>query len=100
MSQTIVSASPHTHADTTSRRIMYDVLIALIPAFLVSVYLFGIGALVVTGVAVASCIFVEYIIQKYLLKTETSISDGSAIITMYEAPNSSTIPATASRRHA
>jgi electron transport complex protein RnfD len=60
---------------------MYDVVIALIPAFLVSLYVFGIGALVVTSVAVISCLLFEYLIQKYLLKTAVTIGDGSALIT-------------------
>ncbi|MDX5586409.1 MAG: RnfABCDGE type electron transport complex subunit D [Aureibaculum sp.] len=77
----IISASPHVHSDRTSKKVMYDVVIALIPAFLVSIYVFGLGALVVTSVAVVSCILFEYFIQKYLLKTEVTISDGSALIT-------------------
>jgi len=60
---------------------MYDVVIALIPAFLVSLYVFGIGALIVTSVAVISCLLFEYLIQKYLLKNATTIGDGSALIT-------------------
>ena len=60
---------------------MYDVLYALIPAFLVSIYLFGISALVVTSVAIISCILFEYVIQKFLLKTEVTVSDGSALLT-------------------
>ena len=77
----IISASPHVHSDRTSKKIMYDVVIALIPAFLVSLYVFGIGAFIVTAVAVASCILFEYLIQKYLLKTAVTIGDGSALIT-------------------
>jgi Na+-translocating ferredoxin:NAD+ oxidoreductase subunit D len=77
----IVSASPHVHSDRTSKKLMYDVVIALIPAFLVSIYVFGIGALIVTSVAVISCLLFEYVIQKYLLKTEVTITDGSALIT-------------------
>lgn len=77
----IISASPHVHSARTSKKIMYDVLYALIPAFLVSIYVFGIGALIVTSVAVISCIVFEYLIQKYLLKTEITITDGSALIT-------------------
>ncbi|MGE5942894.1 MAG: RnfABCDGE type electron transport complex subunit D [Flavobacteriales bacterium] len=77
----IVSASPHVHSDRTSKKLMYDVVIALIPAFLVSVYVFGISALIVTSVAIISCIVFEYVIQKYLLKTEVTITDGSALIT-------------------
>lgn len=77
----IISASPHVHSDKTSQRIMYDVLIALIPAFLVSLYVFGISALIMTSVAVISCIVFEYVIQKYLLKTQVTVSDGSALLT-------------------
>ncbi|WP_100611067.1 RnfABCDGE type electron transport complex subunit D [Confluentibacter lentus] len=77
----IVSASPHVHSDRTSKKLMYDVVIALIPAFLVSIYVFGISALIVTSVAIISCIVFEYIIQKYLLKTDVTITDGSALIT-------------------
>jgi electron transport complex protein RnfD len=60
---------------------MYDVVIALIPAFLVSLYVFGYNALIVTAAAVISCLLFEYLIQKYLLKTEVTIGDGSALIT-------------------
>ncbi len=77
----IISASPHVHSARTSKKVMYDVLYALIPAFLVSVYVFGISALILTSVAVISCILFEYLIQKFLLKSEITITDGSALIT-------------------
>lgn len=77
----IVSASPHVHSDRTSKKLMYDVVIALIPAFLVSLYVFGYNALIVTGVAVVSCLLFEYLIQRYLLKSNVTIADGSALIT-------------------
>lgn len=77
----IVSASPHVHSDRTSKTLMYDVIIALTPAFLVSMYVFGISALIVTAVAIASCVLFEYLIQKYLLKTAVTITDGSALLT-------------------
>ncbi len=77
----IVSASPHVHSERTSKRVMFDVIIALMPAFLVSLYLFGINALLLTSVAVISCILFEYLIQKFLLKTETTVGDGSALLT-------------------
>ncbi len=61
---------------------MYGVLIALIPAFLVSLYFFGLGALIVTATSVAACLFFEWAIGKFLLKKETTtICDGSAVIT-------------------
>lgn len=77
----IISASPHVHSDRTSKKVMYDVVIALIPAFLVSLYVFGIGAFIVTAVAVVSCLLFEYLIQKYLMKSPVTIGDGSALLT-------------------
>ena len=77
----IISASPHVHSDRTSKKVMYDVLYALIPAFMVSIYVFGISALIMTSVAVISCIAFEYLIQKFLLRTTVTITDGSALIT-------------------
>ncbi len=50
--QIVISASPHVHSDRTSKKIMYDVVIALVPAFLVSLYVFGINALITTTVAI------------------------------------------------
>lgn len=77
-----VSPSPHVHTNDSVNKIMYGVLIALIPAFIVSIYVFGIDALFITLVAVLSCLFFEYAIQKFLLKKkELSILDGSAAIT-------------------
>ena len=60
---------------------MYSVIIALLPAFAVSLYFFGVGALIVTLTSILSCIVVEYLIQKFLLKEKPTIGDGSAILT-------------------
>lgn len=77
----IVSSSPHVHSERTSEKLMYDVVIALLPVFLVSLYVFGISALIATFTAIISCLLFEYLIQKFLLKTKTTIADGSALIT-------------------
>ncbi|MCX2718199.1 RnfABCDGE type electron transport complex subunit D [Lentiprolixibacter aurantiacus] len=77
----IVSASPHVHSERTSEKLMYDVVIALIPVFLVSLYVFGINAFIATAAAVVSCILFEYLIQRYILKSSVTIGDGSALIT-------------------
>lgn len=77
----IISASPHIHSDRTSKKVMYEVVIALIPAFLVALYVFGISAFIVTAVAIGSCLGFEYLIQKYLMKADVTIGDGSALIT-------------------
>jgi electron transport complex protein RnfD len=77
----IISPSPHIHGGDSIQKNMYGVLIALIPAMLISLYYFGLGALIVTAVSVASCVMTEYLIQKYLMKKEPTIRDGSAVIT-------------------
>ena len=77
----IISASPHLHGGDSIEKNMYGVLIALVPALLVSLYFFGLGALIVTLVSVASCVLFEYIIQKYGFKKKPTITDGSAILT-------------------
>ena len=81
MEKIIISPSPHIHDNDSIDKNMYGVLIALIPAFLVSLYCFGLGALIVTLVSVASCVFFEYLIQKFLFKKEPTIYDGSAMLT-------------------
>lgn len=77
----LISPSPHVHSGDSIEKNMYGVLIALIPAFICSVLFFGMGAIIVTLTSVAACLFFEYIIQKFLLKQQPSIFDGSAIIT-------------------
>jgi electron transport complex protein RnfD len=76
-----VSPSPHIHQEQTISRIMWDVIFAMLPAFAFSVYVFGLGALMVTLIAVLSAVFFEYMISKYLLKREPDIMDGSAVVT-------------------
>lgn len=76
-----VSLSPHDFGKSSVKGIMYNVVIALIPALLVSIYFFGIDAIRVNLIAIASCLFFELIIQKFILKQSPTISDGSALIT-------------------
>ena len=77
----IVSPSPHIHGGDSISKNMYGVLIALVPAFLVSLYYFGLGALIVTATSVVACVLFEYLIQKFLMKKELTVCDGSAILT-------------------
>ncbi|MDR1258686.1 MAG: RnfABCDGE type electron transport complex subunit D [Tannerellaceae bacterium] len=77
----IISPSPHIHGGDSISKNMYGVLIALVPVFLVSLYYFGLGALIVTAVSVLSCVLFEYLIQRFVLKKEPSVGDGSAILT-------------------
>ncbi|MCE5178884.1 MAG: RnfABCDGE type electron transport complex subunit D [Porphyromonadaceae bacterium] len=77
----IVSPSPHVHSGDTIEKNMYNVLIALIPAFLVALYVFRLDALIITASAVLFCVGFEYLIVKYILKKTPTVTDGSAIIT-------------------
>ena len=78
----IVSLSPHVHSGDSVQKNMYGVIIALLPALLVSFYMFGLGAVVVTLTSVAACVFFEWAITKYILKREAcTICDGSAALT-------------------
>lgn len=76
-----VSLSPHVHSGDSVQSNMYGVIIALLPALLVSFYVFGLGALVVTLLSVVACVATEWSITKYLLKKESTIMDGSAALT-------------------
>jgi electron transport complex protein RnfD len=76
-----VSPSPHEHTELSVSKLMYGVLLALLPAFLVSVWIFGIGAIIITSTAMASCVLFEFLIQKYLIRGKTTVMDGSALIT-------------------
>ncbi|MBN2681325.1 MAG: RnfABCDGE type electron transport complex subunit D [Bacteroidales bacterium] len=76
-----IAPSPHDYSKDSVKSIMYGVIIALLPALAMSFYYFGLGALITTLVAVVSCMFFEFIIQKYLIKGKITIFDGSAIIT-------------------
>lgn len=72
--------SPHIRTSETVESVMYDVIVALTPAFLLAVYVFGLQAIVVTGVSVLTCLITEYVCQK-IMKREISIFDGSAVLT-------------------
>ena len=75
-----ISSSPHVHAPVTTQTIMRDVLIALAPALLGSVYFFGLQALLVTLVSAAACVFFEWAYCR-ITKTNCKIYDLSAVVT-------------------
>ena len=81
MDKLLISPSPHIHSGDSIEKNMYGVLIALIPAFICSVVFFGMGAIIVTLTSVAACLLFEYLIQKFILKRQPTIWDGSALIT-------------------
>ena len=81
MNKLVISPAPHIHGGDSIKKNMYGVLIALIPAFLVSIYVFGLDALLITVLSVLFCVGFEYLIAKYIMKKQPTITDGSAIIT-------------------
>ncbi len=76
----LVSSSPHMRSNESVQRIMLDVIIALVPAMIGSVYFFGINALKLILISVASSVLFEALIQK-AFKREVTINDLSAVIT-------------------
>lgn len=82
MGKLIVSLSPHAHGSDSVEKNMYGVIIALVPALLVSFYYFGLGSAIVCATSVVACMFFEWAISKFLLKQERmTICDGSAALT-------------------
>ena len=81
MSLLTISGSPHVHASQDTKKVMWGVVIAMIPAMLVSFWYFGLGALLVMLTSVAACLLFEFLIQKYLIKGPLTVNDGSAVIT-------------------
>lgn len=81
MQKLLVSPSPHIHTDVTTRRLMLDVVIALLPATLVSIVFYGWSELLVLAVSILSCVGLEWVITKYLLKRDCTIGDMSAVVT-------------------
>ena len=78
----IVSLSPHVHSGDSVQKNMYWVCIALLPALLCSFISFGVGAIITTAISVASCVFFEWAINKFMLKNpKCTVCDGSAILT-------------------
>ena len=80
MNRLTVSASPHIHTSDSVRSIMLDVLIALIPAAVCGVYLFGIRSVLVLLVSVAACVLGEALFE-ICAKRRITVSDGSAAVT-------------------
>ena len=75
-----VSPAPHIRSPETTSSIMMDVIIAMIPALIWGVYIFGFRALSLTVISVASCVFFEFIYQLIMKKTKT-VGDLSAVVT-------------------
>lgn len=78
----LVSPSPHIHSGDSIEKNMYAVILALMPAWIISIYYFGLDALWVTLTSIFACVVVEWFINRFMLgKEELTIKDGSAILT-------------------
>lgn len=75
-----ISNSPHIWTSESTRKIMLDVIIALLPTTIVGVYLFGFDAALVVLLSTASCVLTEYVCQK-IMKRPVTINDLSAVVT-------------------
>ena len=77
----LVSPSPHIHSAVSTTSLMRDVVIALLPAAICSVVFYGWMELLILAVSVASCVLLEYVITRYLMKVPSTICDLSAVVT-------------------
>lgn len=75
-----VSSAPHITSKDSSRSIMLDVIIALLPALIASTVIFGVDSLILTAVTVASCVAFEFLYEK-ALKQPCTVGDLSAVVT-------------------
>ena len=81
MKKLIVSPAPHLHGNESTKSLMRDVIIALAPSLLVSVYFFGFSAIKLALVGVATAVAVEFVIQRYIVKSKITVNDYSAALT-------------------
>ena len=81
MAQLVTSAAPHVHSGDSVQKNMLFVILALLPAFAVSIIAFGWGALITTAISIATCVLAEWCITKYMLKQQPSLLDLSAVLT-------------------
>ena len=75
-----VSSSPHFKGNNSTRRIMLDVIIALLPASVAACVIFGMRSMVLIAICVATCVLLEYAARK-IMKRDTTIGDLSAVVT-------------------
>ena len=80
LSKLTVSSSPHIRHEDSTRQIMVDVIIALMPALAIAIYVFGPRALTLTAVSAAGCLFFEWLYQR-LMKKPVTVGDCSALVT-------------------
>ncbi len=76
-----ISTAPHLRSPRTTQTLMMDVIIALSPVFLASVFFFGVNALRVVLTSIAGCVAIEFLAGKYWFKTKDTTKNYSAVIT-------------------
>jgi len=81
MDKYLVSPNPHIHANVSTSRLMGDVVIALLPATVLAVLVYGFSALTVTLVSCVSCVLIEWAITRFLLKKEGPFCGSAALVT-------------------
>ena len=77
----LVSPAPHLHTKTSTMSLMRDVVIALLPTVIVSILFYGWREIMILAVSVISCVLLEYLITRFLLKRPNTIGDWSAAVT-------------------
>lgn len=81
MQKMLVSPSPHIYTNVTTKRLMRDVIIALLPATIVSLVFYGWAEFFVLTVSIGSCVLLEWLITKFMFKIPSTIGDLSAVVT-------------------
>lgn len=77
----IVAPAPHVQTMQSTSSIMRDVVIALLPALVVSTVVFGVSVLFVTALSIVSCVVFEYLIQRFLVRGSVTVGNFSAVVT-------------------
>lgn len=80
-SKLTISYSPHVRGTASVDKLMWNVVLALMPALAVALWVFGLPALLVIGVSVGGCVLTEWLIERYIFHSPSTIRNGSAIIT-------------------
>ena len=81
MNRLLVSPAPHLHTKTSTMSLMRDVVIALLPTVIVSILFYGWREIMILAVSVISCVLLEYLITRFLLKRPNTTGDWSAAVT-------------------
>jgi electron transport complex protein RnfD len=77
----LVSSAPHLASKTTTRRIMFEVVLAMVPMFLVAVYMYRLSAVTLVVCTVAGCLIAEAVANWIRGRSQSSLGDGSAVVT-------------------